>query len=219
MEFDKEFEEYASGKDEQGRPVFLECLEFVSKGDELYFQDLSRAGRNALELQTTVGKLIARGVKVVFISEGLTFVGEGGDQMAQAISTLLLSMLSAVNQLFLTQNSVAVKQGLARAKAEGRLLGGASPEWAKSFKANKELGLHKKNKSSSKAKLRNEPIIAEVKNMVKYSKDSLNLTEIACNLNEKSMFTSTGKLWSKSSISRLVKNNEIQYQPKNRLTK
>ena len=135
LTFDEVVVEYASGKNEKNRPLFQKCVSGLNKGDELHFQDLSRAGRNSLELQITVKDLVARGVKVVFHTEGLTFVGEGGDPMAQAMSEMMLSMLAAVNQIFLVQTSQAVKQGLKRAVAEGKKLGAASPKYQEKLKA------------------------------------------------------------------------------------
>lgn len=217
MEFDKEFTEYASGRSESGRPIFQECLEFVSSGSELWFQDLSRAGRNALELQSTVESLINRGVKVVFVSEGLTFVGEGGDPMAQAVSKMMLAMLAAVNELFLTQTSVAVKQGLKRAVALGKKLGGSNEKHKASFKANRAKGLHKVNRSVQASRLKAQPIVEELKKIISYGADRLNQTEIADRLNLGGFRTSRGGMFTKSSVSAMIKKYGIsEYRPKNK---
>lgn len=146
MIFDEVVVEYASGKNEKGRPLFKKCLKELQEGDELHFQDLSRAGRNSIELQVTIKDLLKRGITVIFHSEGLRFSGDGKNPMSLANSELLLSMLSAVNQLFLTQNSIAIKQGLQAAKAKGVKLGAASPKYNKtnhvSRGINKEVEAH-----------------------------------------------------------------------------
>jgi DNA invertase Pin-like site-specific DNA recombinase len=208
LEFDKTFIEYASGKNEKDRPVFQECLDSLLEGDEIYFQDLSRAGRSSVELQLTVKKLIDRGVKVVFVSEGLTFVGEGGDPMAQAVSKLMLQMLAAVNELFLTQTSVAVKQGQKRARAEGKKIGGASPEWKKSYQANKAN--HKSTRSNEASKLKQQPVLNEIKKMISYSGNTLTLDQISDNLNKGGYTTARGSSFSKGAVSRLISANNIE---------
>ena len=73
MTFDKIFTEYASGKNEENRPVFQQLKDVLEEGDEVWFNDLSRAGRNTKQLLNTVEDLISRGVKVVFKTENLSF--------------------------------------------------------------------------------------------------------------------------------------------------
>lgn len=150
MSFDKEFVEYASGGSVEGRPVFQECLEYVKEGDSLYFADMSRAARNCKELLVTVEMLIAKGVTVVFVSEGLTFTNNPEDAMKSAMSKMMLTMLGAVNELFLTQNSVAVKAGMKRAKAEGKQFGQASPKYDRTNSVSK--------RTNASAKLRTEAV-------------------------------------------------------------
>lgn len=215
LEFDKVFSEYASGKNEKDRPIFLECLDYVKSGDELYFQDLSRAGRNAIELQTTVNSLIQRGIKVIFVSEGLTFVGEGGDPMAIAISKMLLAMLAAVNELFLVQTSVAIKQGMAKAKLDGVKVGGASKAWKESFHANKAN--HKPKPHHNKAREARKPIVQLIKDIIEFSADTMTMVQICNKLTERGQKTPTGKDWSQAAISRLIKQEGIDYKRKTNL--
>lgn len=152
MDFDKEFVEYASGSSVKGRPVFQECLEYVQAGDSLYFADMSRAARNASELLVTVEMLIAKGVNVIFVSEGLTFTDSKEDAMKSAMSKMMLTMLSAVNELFLTQNSVAVKSGMKRAKAEGKKFGAASPNYNRTNSVSKKTNTAAKSRTEAVSK-------------------------------------------------------------------
>lgn len=213
--FDKEFIEYASGKNEKDRPVFKECLEFVSKGNELYFQDLSRAGRNATELQITVEKLIKRGVKVVFVSEGLSFVGEGGDPMAQAISKMMLTMLAAVNELFLTQTSVAVKQGLKKAVAMGKKLGASNQKHKETYQANKAAGLHKPRKEKVARVEHLDKIKEEFLNVIHLMKDKKlannkkSYANIGRNLDMLNVKRDTNTKWTSGSVIKAIEYYEV----------
>lgn len=215
-EFDEVVIEYASGKDEKGRPLFQELKKRLLSGDELHFNDLSRAGRNTKDLLATVEDLVGRGVKVVFHSENLVFVSGEVDPMAGAISKMLLTMLASVNELFLTQTRIAVKQGLEAAKAKGTKLGGASPKWKESMKKNKHN--HKTTRLSEESKKKRSPVTQMIKDMIDYSQNRLTLDEIASNLNNKGITTSQGKSFSKATVSRIIKQDGLDYKKKNKYT-
>jgi DNA invertase Pin-like site-specific DNA recombinase len=144
MTFDKVFIEYASGKNEEGRPVFLEMKSILKKGDEVWFNDLSRCGRNTRLLLTTVEDLVERGVKVVFKSENLTFVSGDVAPMEGAASKIMLTFLAGVNELFLTQNKIAITQGIENARQKGVKFGAANPKY------NRTKHISKRTRSDAK---------------------------------------------------------------------
>lgn len=201
-EFDEVVVEYASGKDEKGRPLFQELKKKLLSGDELHFNDLSRAGRNTKDLLATVEDLIERGVKVVFHTENLTFVSDEVDPMAGAISKMLLTMLSSVNELFLTQTKVAIKQGLEAAKAKGVKLGAASKKYQTTYQRNKEAGLHKQSKVRTQ---QNPELINRVKQMHSDSNGSMTQTEMANRLNAEGYKTSRGNMVVQGTVSAIIK--------------
>ena len=129
ISFDLEFEDKVSGKDTKNRKGFIACLASLGKGDTLYIHDISRAGRNTEQVLAFIRELTEKGVNVKFFKEGLEFGGEGCDPIKAAISQMVLTVLAACHTLFLTNNSSAIKEGLARAKAKGVLLGAASPNY------------------------------------------------------------------------------------------
>tara|TARA_B100001059_G_C17790827_1_gene560043 strand:- start:828 stop:1583 length:756 start_codon:yes stop_codon:yes gene_type:complete len=131
--FDHEYVEYASGKTLNGRPVLMECIESLNKGDELHFNDMSRCSRVVKDIHEVVDNLIAKGVKVVFQAESIVF--DGTSDMQSAMARMMLTVISAVNELFLAQNSFNIKQGLRKAVAEGKKLGAASPKYQEKLKA------------------------------------------------------------------------------------
>lgn len=217
MEADKVFIEYASGKNEEDRPVFQEMLASLEKGDEVFFQDLSRAGRNTVQLLVTVNKLVAKGITVNFKTESLTFTGdEDADPMKKAISEMMLTMLSSVNQMFLAQTKSAVKQGLRKVKATApeKLAKGPSSKWATTFHKNKALGKHKSTRNTEASRKAKEPVARKIKQIIKYSEDRLNLAQITEYLNKEGYRTPRNLLWSEANTSRLIKEFNIDYKKK-----
>ena len=214
MKFDQVFKEYASGKNEEGRPVFQKMISMLKEGDELWFNDMSRAGRNTKQLLHTVESLIAKGVKVIFKTEGLTFISDTLDSMAGAISKMLLTMLSAVNELFLAQSSIAIKQGMKAAKARGVKIGAASPKHKETYEKNRHL--HKTTHLSEKCKKERAPISQIIKDMLDYSNNSLTLAQVAFKLNSKGITTVRGKSFSEASVSRIIKQDKIPYKRKHK---
>jgi len=209
MTFDKIFTEYASGKNEENRPVFQQLKDVLEEGDEVWFNDLSRAGRNTKQLLNTVEDLISRGVKVVFKTENLTFVNEETDPMQGAISKMLLTMLSSVNELFLTQTKIAVKQGLERVRAESpqKLRKTEGSAWHKSYTANKAAGLHNTTKQF-KASPEKDKLLIDIKTAIKYSNPK-SFVELAEKLNDNNVATLKGKAWCGRTLSTFAKRNDI----------
>src|ERR1700678_100838 len=71
---DKVFEDKASGKNTD-RPQLVLCLEFLRDGDTLVVHSMDRLARNLVDLRRMVSELTAKGVKVEFVKESLTFTG------------------------------------------------------------------------------------------------------------------------------------------------
>ena len=214
MKFDQVFTEYASGKNEEGRPVFQKMISILKEGDELWFNDMSRAGRNTKQLLHTVESLIEKGVKVIFKTEGLTFISDTLDSMAGAISKMLLTMLASVNELFLTQTRIAIKQGLQAAKAKGVKIGAANPKHKETYEKNRHL--HKTTKDSQEAKRKRTPIVNIIRDMLEYSNNALTLSQIAEKLNSKGITTVRGKPFSEATVSRIVRKDNIPYKRKHK---
>lgn len=199
MTFDKEFIEYASGKNEEGRPVFQEMKSILKEGDELWFNDLSRCGRNTKQLLITVEELMEKGIKVVFKSENLTFVHGDIDPMAGAISKMLLTMLASVNELFLTQNKIAIKQGIANAHSKGIKSGTANPKY------NKTKHISKITHTQTNQYWENQrPQIEGIMNMMKTNKNKLTYSNICDNLKSFGIKSREGKELSPSQTQRIL---------------
>jgi DNA invertase Pin-like site-specific DNA recombinase len=119
LDFDKLFTDYASGKD-TNRPQLRACLDYVRDGDELVVHSMDRLARSLVDLRRTVDDLTGRGVRVRFVTEGLTF-GDTADPCA----TLMLSVMGAVAEFERSLLLERQREGIAVAKRAGKYKGRA----------------------------------------------------------------------------------------------
>lgn len=118
---DRIFEEKISGtKKASGREAFGELLEVLQKGDEVYFESMSRMARSMQDLIDTTNMLVkGKKVKVVFIKENLSIGGDGLD----AMGALVFNIMGAFAQFERDLISDRTKQALSAKKANGQTLG------------------------------------------------------------------------------------------------
>jgi len=93
-----------------------ELLDLLSEGDVLLVAELSRLGRNMYEVIQLVNQLSESGVEVIFIRQPEL-------STAGAHRKLLLAIYSYFAEAEREFISMRTKQGLAAAKAKGKLLG------------------------------------------------------------------------------------------------
>ena len=118
---DKVFTDHASGKDTK-RPELARALDYVREGDSLVVHSMDRLARNLEDLRRVVRELTAKGVRVEFVKEGLTFTGEDSP-----MNNLLLSLLGAVAEFERSMILERQREGIAIAKAAGKYKGAATP--------------------------------------------------------------------------------------------
>lgn len=113
MHLDKIFTDKASGKDLK-RPAFEELLDYVREGDTVLVHSMDRLARNLEHLRQVVRELTAKGVKIQFVKESLTFTGEDSP-----MATLLLSVIGAVAEFERSLIRERQREGVAIAKEKG----------------------------------------------------------------------------------------------------
>ena len=107
--------EASSRKDTKDRRID-ELLTKLTKGDTLLVAELSRLGRNMLETLNIINELSQNGVSIVFIRQPeLSTIGTH--------TKLLLAIYSYFAEVEREYISMRTKQGLAAARAKGKLLG------------------------------------------------------------------------------------------------
>jgi DNA invertase Pin-like site-specific DNA recombinase len=113
LNLDRIFQDKFSGKSTD-RPALQEMLRFVREGDSLYIHSMDRLARNLVDLRNMVNDLTARGIKVIFMKENLTFTGT-----SEAVSVLLLSVMGAVAEFERSIIRERQSEGIRIAKQKG----------------------------------------------------------------------------------------------------
>lgn len=114
---DRTFTDKASGKD-TARPELERALAYVREGDTLVVHSMDRLARNLDDLRRLVRDLNAKGVKVQFVKENLTFAGENSP-----MAVLMLSMMGAFAEFERSLIRERQREGIALAKARGAYKG------------------------------------------------------------------------------------------------
>ncbi|GAA2567296.1 recombinase family protein [Mycolicibacterium diernhoferi] len=113
IELDEVFTDHASGKD-TNRPQFQAMMKHVRKGDEVVVHSMDRLARSLVDLRRTVDEFTAKGVRVRFVKEGLTF-GDTSDPCA----VLMLSVMGAVAEFERSLLLERQREGIAIARTKG----------------------------------------------------------------------------------------------------
>lgn len=114
---DKTFTDKASGKDTE-RPQLQAALAHLREGDTFIIYSMDRLSRSLTDLINTVKGLTARGVKVQFIKEALTFTGDNNP-----MANLLLGVMGSLaewERAVIRERQLA---GIAIAKTKGAYKG------------------------------------------------------------------------------------------------
>lgn len=107
--------EVSSHKTPQERRI-VELLALLKTGDHLLVAELSRLGRNMLETLNIINSLSEQGIKITFVRQPELSTSGGHGK-------LLLAIYSYFAEAERDYISLRTKQGLAAAKASGKLLG------------------------------------------------------------------------------------------------
>jgi DNA invertase Pin-like site-specific DNA recombinase len=97
------------------RPEWDACRDYLRPGDELVVSRLSRVARSVRHLTEVAAELEARGIDLVVLAQGLDTRTPGG--------RLLFHLLGAIDEFTADLISVATREGLAPARARGRVGG------------------------------------------------------------------------------------------------
>lgn len=110
---DRLFTDKASGKNTE-RPQLEGLLTFIREGDTIVVHSMDRLARNLDDLRRIVQTLTARGVRIEFVKENLTFVGEDSP-----MANLMLSVMGAFAEFERALIRERQREGIALAKQRG----------------------------------------------------------------------------------------------------
>jgi DNA invertase Pin-like site-specific DNA recombinase len=117
IEVDKTFIDKASGKDTK-RPQLELLLSFARSGDTVVVHSMDRLARNLDDLRRIVQTLTARGVRIEFVKEHLSFTGDDSP-----IAGLMLSVMGAFAEFERALINERQREGIALAKQRGAYKG------------------------------------------------------------------------------------------------
>ncbi|SFF26215.1 putative DNA-invertase from lambdoid prophage Rac [Sulfitobacter brevis] len=98
------------------RAGFSKLLDRMEKGDVLIVTKLDRLGRDAIDVSTTVARLEEIGIRVHCLALG-------GVDLTSSAGKMTMNVINAVAQFERDLLIERTQSGLARAKAEGKILG------------------------------------------------------------------------------------------------
>lgn len=117
VKLDKVFEEKASAANTD-RPQLQACLGYVREGDTLHVHSIDRLARNLQDLLSLLQTFTGKGVAVQFHKEALTFTGQ--DNPFQKLHFQIIGAVAEFERALIKERQ---REGIAKAKAEGKHLG------------------------------------------------------------------------------------------------
>jgi DNA invertase Pin-like site-specific DNA recombinase len=94
-----------------------QAVESMNPGDILIVPEMSRLGRSTLDILTVLDVLTKKGVKVYSVKENFQI---NGDEIQSKVMRNMLGLFSEIERDLISQRT---KEGLANARAKGRLIG------------------------------------------------------------------------------------------------
>ena len=106
------------------RPKLAEAIKFVRKGDKLVVTKLDRLARSVKDLNDIVTELNDKGVKLQILNINI--------DTATPTGKLMMNLLGSISEFERSMMLERQREGIAKAKAEGRYKGRAATAMAKS---------------------------------------------------------------------------------------
>ena len=113
IKLDKIFLDKASGRDSH-REELEAMIDYVRSGDTVVVHSMDRLARNLDDLRNIVQTLTSSGVRIEFVKESLTFVGDDSP-----MAVLLLSVMGAFAEFERSLIKERQREGIALAKQRG----------------------------------------------------------------------------------------------------
>lgn len=142
VELDERFEDKVSGKD-LNRPQLEAAIKHCRKGDTFIVHSMDRLSRSLTDLLAVVKELNEKGVTVQFHKENLAFTGDDSP-----MSMLMLNIMGSVAQFEREMIKERQREGIVKARAEGKYKGRAAALDAKQVTELKERAAKGENKAA-----------------------------------------------------------------------
>lgn len=181
-------DEGITGTSDIKRDNFMQMIEDAKKDkfDLIITKEISRFSRNTLDSIKYTRQLLEYGVAVLFINDNIN--------TALPDSELRLTIMASMAQDEIRRLSERVKFGMTAAINRGTILG------------NNMLYGYKKNKATGKLLIIEEEARLIKRIYAMYALDNLSINKITNILNTEGLRTSQNKLWTTTTIRRMLKN-------------
>jgi DNA invertase Pin-like site-specific DNA recombinase len=126
------FEEKQSGKDFD-RPQYQLIKKILQKGDTLFIKELDRLGRNADQIKEEWKAITDKGSNIVVLDMPILDTRQYKNGMEKVITNIVLELLSYMAEREREKIKVRQAEGIAAAKAKGKLLGRPHATYPKEF--------------------------------------------------------------------------------------
>ena len=156
----------SSRKDKKFR-LIDETIEKLNDGDTLLVYALDRLGRSTIETLTIIEEIKNKGIKLVLIKDNIII----DKYNTNPINEMMLTMLSGFAQLERSYISERTKLGLARVKANGKILGRQKGQQVKSiFDEHKDKIIELKELGVTNKRIQDYIQVGTVQSLGKYIK-------------------------------------------------
>jgi DNA invertase Pin-like site-specific DNA recombinase len=119
VSLDKVFTEIETGFSTKNRVQLANLKDYVREDDIVYVECMDRLGRNGYDLDEIVEFLLAKGVQITFVREGIT-LGKKNDLMSKLAYDMMKSFIHFFSALAKERQRI----GIDKAKKEGKYKGG-----------------------------------------------------------------------------------------------
>lgn len=102
------------------RPQLERLLTYAREGDLIRVHSIDRFARSVKDLKIMIDDLLAKGVSVEFVSEGLKFTPDSEENI---YADIMLSVLGSIYEFERKMMLIRQAEGIAKAKAEGKYKG------------------------------------------------------------------------------------------------
>ena len=138
--------ETISGTKKPAKRKLGRLLDGVEAGDTIICTELSRLGRSLMMILNVLQELLERGVKVVAIKEGY----ELGDNIQSKVLAFAFGLSAEIERTLLSERT---KQGLERARKEGKQIGRLKGQRPKRYKLSGKAAFIRRNRLLGRSKL------------------------------------------------------------------
>jgi DNA invertase Pin-like site-specific DNA recombinase len=138
--------ETISGTKNPDKRKLGELLVSVKEGDTIIVTELSRLGRSLMMILYVLQSLLEKNVRVIAIKEGY----ELGDNIQSKVLAFAFGLSAEIERTLLSERT---KQGLERARKQGKHIGRKKGQKPKKYKLTGKAAYIKRERSSGRSKL------------------------------------------------------------------